>query len=242
MNLKTTLRFALALLLASACTATPDPLPSASGPIQIGARIGEMQTRSLISASAETRISSVHFASYDASGVLEKTAVGDDNGIAVLNLSYGVPHTIAALANFDGSVEFPPTLAGLESMTLPCPSLASMDTKGLPAAGTLPLAPNWDERGVAEVPLRRLVAKIEVTVDQNGITGGNPEGMTNLSMRMRAINGKLKPFAPGGSKAESAEDLIDADSHCDRDMNLAPASDTRQSVCFFVPENRQGTL
>lgn len=242
MNLKTTLRLVLILLVASACAEKPEPRPSGSGPLQIGARIGEMQTKSLISASAETRISSVRFASYDASGVLEKTAIGDNDGIAVLNLSYGVAHTIAALANFDGTVEFPPTLTALAALTLPCPSLASMDSNGLPAAGTLSLPPNWDERGVAEVQLRRLVAKIEVTVDQNGITGGNPAGMTNLSMRMHAINGKLKPFATGGSKAETTDDLIDADSHCDRDMNLAPGSDTRQSVCFFVPENRQGTL
>ena len=235
---------ALLCLLAVSCTEPNDSSPECrkTADLSLEARIGPMESKSVLPASAENKLSSVHFAAYDASGVLERTASANGTSPVTLSLAAGVSHTIAALANVGAAPVFPKTLARLEEWKISCPSLDDMAKNGLPAAGTLELGPDWADGSQRQVSLRRMVAKVEVTVNQQGVTGGHPAALTNLSMRLGGVNGTLSPFSPEGSRAAKTSDLIRSDTHCDREMDLASSSSTRQTVVFYVPENKQGNL
>lgn len=101
----------------------------------------------------------------------------------------------------------------------------------------------WEKKGVSAtagrvtVDMRRLFARLAVEIDHEGLTGGAEGDFVNGSLRVRQVNCRLSPFSPGGSRAESADDVLDVG-----DYDEAMANAVKGEYVYYVPENRQGVL
>ena len=102
----------------------------------------------------------------------------------------------------------------------------------------------WSQSGVkvpssatVQVQMKRLFARLTVEVDHSGIAGSSLEAFINGSLKLRQVNGRLMPFAPGGSRALSLDDVLP---YGDADASMENAL-CREFV-YYVPENRQGVL
>lgn len=115
-------------------------------------------------------------------------------------------------------------------------SFADMKDYGLPMC--------WQEKGVdvgtnpqREIILTRLVSKLTLEIDHEGLSGTDLEGFVNGSVEIRQVNSRLMPFNPEGSKALAADDIIAVgDSDSEMENGLV------KTFVYYVPENRQGEI
>lgn len=114
-------------------------------------------------------------------------------------------------------------------------TFADLDRYGIPVCGVQRDA-DFASTTVARVSMARLFARVEVTIDHSGISS-TPGVFSNSGMHVRQANGRLVPFAAGGSRALDSGDLLDV---CDFE---SPMRDGQlEKFCVYVPENMMGTL
>lgn len=114
-------------------------------------------------------------------------------------------------------------------------TFAELDRYGIPVCGVLrdvDVASN----SVLRVSLARLFARVEVTIDHSGISS-TPGVFTNTSLHVRQANGRIVPFAAGGSRALDAGDVLEA---CDYESPMRDGQLEKFNI--YVPENMMGDL
>ena len=128
-----------------------------------------------------------------------------------LTLTRTVPHTIYVLANMgDLTATAPKSELDLVNYSYDLVSYASIQSKGMPMVGTKSVAAGATS---APISLRRLLAKLVMTVDHTELCSGGAESpFTGGTFRLRQASRILYPFAPGGSAARSAADLFSGNS------------------------------
>ena len=83
------------------------------------------------------------------------------------------------------------------------------------------------------IPVRRLFARITLTIDHSGLDGGKSESFfRNSKLYLRQANAALRPFA-GESEALSEEDLLE---ECDYEPEMV--NGRSEVFTLYAPENR----
>lgn len=160
----------------------------------------------------------------------------------------GRPVTFYVLANM-GNVEIPNGTGGrldVEGFSYLIPSRASLETSGIPMAGKAEVgAASFTGDMNVSIGLERLMAKLVVSVDKTDLTGGvvAPVFLSDY-VSIRQANRRLRPFAAGGSRAESSGDIFASDYGIFdlQDFPTGEGAMTHGGIVLYVPENRQGVL
>ena len=216
------------------------------------------ETRTSLGTEVETIFSGAVLAAYDASsGRLDselRIAPEALGGEISITLPAGRSYNLYLLGNLweigsDGSkrgVSFPADESSLEDFYYRMDGGGTADgyrreTFAESAIYGIPVC--WSYPGVApssakvSVIMQRLFSKLTVEVDHSGIAGTSLDAFVNGSLKLRQVNCRLMPFAPDGSRALSAGDVL---AYGDADATMENAL-CREFV-YYVPENRQGEL
>ena len=190
---------------------------------------------------ALSRLVSVTIYGVTESGFWKKAFLRSADGATVsgsFRFPAGVPVDFYVLANM-GDVSLP-TLPGeppaFEGFSFLLSPSADLLRTGFPMAGTGHFSGSG---GSISIPLRRLFAKVEVTIDKKGLTGGTTPVLLSEHLYLRQASRRLRPFFSTGSQAFREQDLFDApfDSHI---FTAADESDlSHVKIGLYVPENRQ---
>lgn len=199
-------------------------------------------TRSVLPGDAafETKVTEITVLSYNAStGVLEDASYFTTNPFTLsLESRYG--HDLYILVNMgDLRGSAPASRSGASGIGYSIPSYSSVSSKGIPMAAQKSVAAGTKS---VTIPVRRLMAKLAVTVDHSQMaSGGDPEAFTNGMLRLRQAPRLLRPFAQGGSAASSASELFSGDTDW-ADLSVNGTVPVSETAVIYVPENMQGTL
>jgi len=192
----------------------------------------------------EGKISSYTVGVYDSSsGLLICGYSGDPSSVTrppsvTLSVPSGCgPVTVYAFLNMfktvDGSVrpiDVPASKSAAESLKYSIPYFSILQ-RGLPAAGKLELA-SFGESTSFIVTCTRLVAKVNVTIDSEGLDGGISSLFSQLGLYLRQANSSLCAF--GISSAASNEDILP---ESDYENRMGGSGST---YTIYVPANSQG--
>lgn len=248
--MRTILRFIA--LCAAACTAAGCVKASlcercGKAPCELALSIdgtGEalVPTRSVLPGSEgfDTMVSEVTVLSYNSStGILEDASYFT-TGPFTLSLESGYGHDLYVLANMgDLRGDAPERISGTADINYAIPSYGSVSSRGIPMAGVKTVAAGAK---TVTIPVRRLMAKLVVTVDHSQMaSGGDPEAFRNGMLRLRQVSRILKPFAQGGGAASSSQDLFTGDTDWE-DLSVDGTAPVSEAAVLYVPENMQGTL
>lgn len=239
---------ALCLAVASACLACCSRLPEAP-PVPEEQTVAfttaaepDGDTKSaLFDDAALSRLVSVTIYGVTESGFWKKAFLRSADGATVsgsFRFPAGVPVDFYVFANM-GDVNLP-ALPGeppaFERFSFLLSPSADLLRTGFPMVGKERVEPQGGE-GPVSIPLRRLFAKVEVTIDKKGLTGGTTPVLLSEHLYLRQASRRLRPFA--SSMATRVSDLFDApfDSHI---FTAADESDlSHVKIGLYVPENSQ---
>lgn len=126
---------------------------------------------------------------------------------------------------------------------------ADLGTRGMPMCAQASLEAN--ELGTGgetrvRLTLRRLMAKVMISVSKSGMTGENAGVLNSSAIRVRQVPRFIRPFAAGGSRAATASDLYGGVSASTTETDYfvfsAGAGDVSHTsvTTLYVPENCQG--
>ena len=121
-----------------------------------------------------------------------------------------------------------------------------LNTKGLPMCATTSIAASdvkpFRSVGTLTVPLtlRRLMAKIVLSVDKTGMSGDNEGVLNSSSVYVRQVAKVLRPFAVGGSRATNVSELYSASTDYFT-FSSGGGTPNHSSITLYIPENHQGT-
>ncbi len=193
-------------------------------------------TRSLLdSPDIEDRINDAVVAAYEReSGILADVSYSRSDRYLMLDTSksYNV-YVIANMGNL--SLDFPSHESGLELLKFSLPSFGVLASQGLPMAGML--ASDWMEN--LEIEVRRLVAKVNVTLDLSDMdSGGGGDCFRGSVIKVHRAARILYPFRKGGSAAMGPEDLYQEVA----DYQTFSSGDSVETLTLYIPENMQGSL
>lgn len=237
---------ALCLAVASACLACCSRLPEAPAVPEertvafTTAAEPDGDTKSaLFDDAALSRLVSVTIYGVTESGFWKKAFLRSADGATVsgsFRFPEGVPVNFYVFANM-GDVNLP-ALPGeppaFERFSFLLSPSADLLRTGFPMVGTGRFSGSG---GSVSIPLRRLFAKVEVTIDKKGLTGGTTPVLLSEHLYLRQASRRLRPFA--SSMATRVSDLFDApfDSHI---FTAADESDlSHVKIGLYVPENSQ---
>lgn len=188
----------------------------------------------------ENSVTEVTFIAYNASTGLLEGAVHTGGSSATLTLDSHATHHIYALANMgDWSNAAPVREALVPDLSYTIPSYDSMSSAGMPMAGST----ECGGAGPVAVSVRRLLAKVIVTVDRSDICDGTtvePFDFGGLSVQRAAR--RLRPFASGGSRALDPDDLFPGSQEPEDMSGEDPYADSSTQRVLYIPENCQGAL
>ena len=237
---------ALCLAVASACLACCSRLPEAPAvpeertvAFTTAAEPDGGTKSALFDDAALSRLVSVTIYGVTESGFWKKAFLRSADGATVsgsFRFPAGVPVDFYVFANM-GDVSLP-ALPGeppvFERFSFLLSPSADLLRTGFPMAGTGHFSGSG---GSVSIPLRRLFAKVEVTIDKKGLTGGTTPVLLSEHLYLRQASRRLRPFA--SSMATRVSDLFDApfDSHI---FTTADESDlSHVKIGLYVPENSQ---
>ena len=237
---------ALCLAVASACLACCSRLPEAPAvpeertvAFTTAAEPDGGTKSALFDDAALSRLVSVTIYGVTESGFWKKAFLRSADGATVsgsFRFPAGVPVDFYVFANM-GDVNLP-ALPGeppvFERFSFLLSPSADLLRTGFPMAGTGHFSGSG---GSVSIPLRRLFAKVEVTIDKKGLTGGTTPVLLSEHLYLRQASRRLRPFA--SSMATRVSDLFDApfDSHI---FTAADESDlSHVKIGLYVPENSQ---
>lgn len=125
------------------------------------------------------------------------------------------------------------------------PSYGSLQQKGMPMCGKLDIT-REDLRRTAShtLSVERLMARVQVTVDHTGITGGRDGvAMANTAVYMRNVARVLHPFAPASQRrARSTDEIFSGTTDWEAFRSSTSMNNQSETLVFYVPENCQGQL
>ena len=177
----------------------------------------------------ETKITSVTLGYYR-SGTLDKAAFVT-SGFNDISYDLDVDQTVTvyALVNMgDMRTSLPSAESGLSSLSYMIPSYTSVNTNGIPMAGSLTYTDGVSVSSAISV--KRLFAK--VTANLTTAWTGNI-----TSVKIYNLNGRMLPFNAGGGYATSASDIIPSvQEYC------AGSGTQTGTFVFYVPENAIGVF
>lgn len=212
--------------------------------------------------SIETMITDATLASYDSDGKLVNVIYYENVGSGVsLYLSGVKENDVYALVNMgDMSKAFPMVEEELDELVYHIGSYEEVFEKGFPMCGVVRDCIYESGKSV-QIPLERLLARLDVRILHTQLAGSEVDqnyayNLCNKSLWLRQANSHLMPFAAGGSRAETVEDMMELSDY-NPDLNdrnayqghLKPSQmgpgvgyfkDT--TIVLYVPENVQGVL
>ena len=130
-------------------------------------------------------------------------------------------------------------------------SYASIGVTGMPMAGRAIIPAGALSRGGSYpvgIAVRRLLARIDVTIDKGGMLSGasGGEALPSELVQLRHVARVVRPFARGGSRARSDSELISDATDLSSDYYTFPIAERDalqgSALSFYVPENCQGVL
>ncbi len=202
----------------------------------------EIDTKSVLSESDSyaNSINSLTLAFYDeAAGKLMATVYSSSGDIDI-ELDRSRTYHIFALANMgDLTGSMPTDMGDLKGFRYEIQSYSALRSSGLPMVyeGVSP----W--KAVLPVSLRRLMAKLVITVDTSELNahGAGSGAFSNDLISVSRIARAVYPFMDGGSRALNADDLFSG-SDIEYDTFSYPSEAKSNELILYVPENKQGTL
>ncbi len=200
--------------------------------------VASTDTRSILTATnIEDRINHATVAVYDAETGLLVDAVHTYSSLS-LNLATGHTYNIYAAANMgDLTPVFPEAESDVEDIRFTLPPFSSLNLQGMPMAGKI--TTSWESN--ITIPVRRLLAKVIITVDHSGMNaGGADKSFKGVTVKVHRAAQAVYPFAEGGSRALSSSDLYSgvADHH----TSISEYANASEELTLYIPENMQGTL
>ena len=188
----------------------------------------------------EKKITDVTVLAYTSAGTLETAEYYSSTGTFTISLSRETGHTLYLLVNMgDLRGSAPDAESGVGGVSWTIPSYSSISSKGIPMAGKKTISAGAT---TASINVRRLMAKLLLTVDHGGMaSGGDDRAFRNGTVRLRSAARILRPFASGGSRAQAASELFAGDTDW-ADLSGNAFATPSETVVLYVPENRQGTL
>ena len=234
------------LLLAAGCTkdgpSDRTELPDCEVALSVEGETPSAETRSVLPATDafEKKISDVTVMAYTAAGTLETAEYFSSTGTFTISLSKATAHTLYLFVNMgDLRGAAPNAESGIAGVSYSVPSYSSVSTKGIPMAGKKTISAGATS---ATVNVRRLMAKLLLTVDHGGMaSGGDEQAFRNGTVRLRGAARILRPFASGGSRAQSTSELFTGDTDY-ADLSGNAFATPSETAVLYVPENCQGTL
>lgn len=192
------------------------------------------QTKSLLTVPGiENEIKSLVVAGYDRlSGDLAFSSCTPE----VSNVRPG-SYNIYVLANMgDQRASLPSEEGGMAAFKYRIPSIRGLNSDGIPMCGRLYGAEIDYGSPALSISVTRLVAKVNVTIDQTALDGpGNAGRFVNQSLHIRQSNMVLKPF---GDSVADASCISDGD----YDSVMKEGSGPLTTYTYYVPENLAGTV
>ncbi len=154
-------------------------------------------------------------------------------------------YDIYALVNM-GEVAFTPASPSGFAYTLP-DSFSSLSSTGLPMCGSARI--NASEIVAGEttsktLTLRRLMSKVNITVNKSGMLTGASDGsaLAGGSLKLRQVSKVLRPFAAEADRrAQSTSEMYSADTDWHNFTGGSGKDVIDSGVTLYIPENRQGT-
>ncbi len=234
---------ALALVAGAAACSSHEPLspPPDSSEMMMVVRLAPDgmspdDSRSIIeTGNVENLINDAVIAAYEqGSGVLSDVSYSDSGQALMLDTSKS--YNVYVVANMgDISSDFPAHESGIGALKLSLPAFASLGVHGLPMAATT--STPW--KAGLDVSLRRLVAKVNVTIDSSDMdSGGAQDCFSGTTVKVHRAARNLYPFRKGGSRAGDSEDLYEGVA----DFQSVDIDDPSESLTLYIPENMQGCL
>ena len=188
----------------------------------------------------EKKITDVTVLAYTSAGTLETAEYYSSTGSFTISLSRETGHTLYLFVNMgDLRSSAPNAESGVGNVSWAIPSYSSVSSKGIPMAGKKAISAG---ASTASINVRRLMAKLLLTVDHGGMaSGGDDQAFRNGTVRLKNAARTLRPFASGGSRAQNATELFAGDTDY-ADLSGNAFATPSETVVLYVPENRQGTL
>ncbi len=149
----------------------------------------------------------------------------------VMNIPDGKEYSIYFIGNAGNlTLYFPEDERNVESIRFEIPSFARMRNTGVPMAAKV--VSGW--KSSLPVRLKRLVSRMEISVDDSGMgLGGDENSFESRLFEVHQAAKALYPFAEGGSRAGGPEDLFEDV------FDMQEAADVSGSGVLYIPENRQ---
>lgn len=130
-------------------------------------------------------------------------------------------------------------------------SYAGLNTSGLPMCSRSTLMAGsvvpYGSGGAVNLTLtlRRLMAKVILSVNKSGMTGENADVLRSGAVRVRQVPRVLRPFATGGSRALDSGELYGGASASTTEtdyyvFSAEAGATSHASITLYVPENCQG--
>ena len=197
-----------------------------------------IETRTaLTDANIETKKTGITLAAYTGGQLYAKQHYTSSLTAMSLALEKGYTYNVYALVNMgDMTPSIPQSESAIASITYTIPAYTggsnSVNSLGMPMAGVLEnLSVTSSTSGTKTVPVKRLLAKVSVTLNCNWA------GAKIASVKACNMNKVLKPF--GTSAASGSSDILSF-------QDITSVSSSSQgptlSTVLYVPENMQGTV
>lgn len=161
-------------------------------------------------------------------------------------LPAGMDYTVYALGNMGNVLpSLPRTETGFDmaAFRFEVPPYGSLRAMPMARQLSLPSSRLREGENVSlSISLQRLMAKVCVSIDKSGITGGEAaQAMQSGSLHLRQVARAIYPFRADGSRALSAEDIYPGNTDY-YNFSAAEAWNLGSGeITLYLPENRQGT-
>ncbi len=240
--MKKILIFIIAAMVPGCLSSCSEDRQDASGPLRMGIEAAPADiTRSVLDETFEfeNMVTSMTIAAFDNNTGYLVGSSYHQSGRTEINLPVGRTYRLCLLANMgDLTGRIPEKLSDMESFSYEIADYSGLKTDGLPMLGDT--VSNWTPE--LKVNLRRLMAKLAITVDKKEIAsmgGGGEDSFRNNRISVHNVARVIYPFAPGGSAARDAGDLFSLE-EVEFDTFVDATATTSEELCLYVPENMQG--
>lgn len=233
----------LAVFLASSCSRVPTgPAAGKEVRLQITTRDRDTKSSRFSDRDSDRLVDAVVYG-IDETGYWKRIYLSSADGRSAttsLRFPSGARADIYVLANM-GDIRVPEGPDGIpdfDGFTYLIPEKADFSQTGFPMASHTHSSVG-SLQDIVSINLNRLIAKVEITIDKQGLTGGATPVLLSEHLLLRRASRRLCPFSLDGSSARGPEDLFDApfDSHW---FAAGEGDDLKhQRIALYVPENVQ---
>lgn len=240
-----------------------DPSQSCEGKVEIGIGMtieggscGNPVKSILPEDAIEDKLTDLTAASYDESGVMVDVQYYSDLSDIRLYISRNGENTIYAVANMGDMTSFFPSMEeDVSSLVYMIDSYDDIKDNGIPMCASMKASVSTNS---PQLRLVRLFAKVNLRILHTSLDNSSSLteyafNLCNESLYVRQANRRLYPFSDAGSRAMTAQDIMDeSDYNPDLDDRFVHPDPSRfgpgpgywqdTTIVVYVPENRQGVL